>query len=46
MCFYCEICSLKKKETSQSDFSVECIAEVAKQATPKLLDENSLSISV
>jgi hypothetical protein len=35
----CKIHSCRKRETSQSDFSIGCGALVAYQGAPKILDE-------
>jgi hypothetical protein len=37
--FFCKIHSYRKRETSQSDFSIGCGAQVAYQAASKILDE-------
>jgi hypothetical protein len=37
--FFCKTHSYRKKETSQSDFSVGCGAQLAYQLAPKILDE-------
>jgi hypothetical protein len=43
--FFCKTHFYKKKETFQSDFSIECGAQLTYQAIPKILDEK-LSSSV
>jgi hypothetical protein len=40
--FFCKTHSCRKRETSQSDFSVGCGTKLAYSATPKILDEKSL----
>jgi hypothetical protein len=45
ICYFCKTHSYGKRETSQSDFSIGCGAQLAYQATPKILDEE-LSPSV
>jgi hypothetical protein len=37
--FFCKIHSYRKRETSQSDFSIGCGAQVTYQGVPKFLDE-------
>jgi hypothetical protein len=39
---FCKTHSYGKKETSQSDFSIECGVQLAYQAAPKILDEELL----
>jgi hypothetical protein len=39
--FFCKINSYRKKETFQSDFLVGCGAQLAYQASTKILDEKS-----
>jgi hypothetical protein len=43
--FFCKTHSYRKRETSQSDFSIGCGAQLGYQTTPKILDEE-LSPSV
>jgi hypothetical protein len=44
--FFCKTHSCRKRETSQSDFSIGCGAQLAYQATPKILDEELSSFIV
>ena len=43
--FFCKTHFYRKRETSQSDFSIGCGAQLAYQTIPKILDEE-LSPSV